>query len=92
MLSVPDRARHEDSETRSLDASSEEVVVRAPDSALQGAIDVVTLRAFVRAVTSVIHRQKGERDSAFDQALGKTLSVNDAIAKALLAHKIIDEK
>ena len=54
------------------------------NAAMHGALDVITLRSFVRAVEALRTQRR------FDKALAKMVNINGAIAKSLIDAKLID--
>ncbi len=66
------------------------VTVTLPDPGVQGALDVITLKSFVRMLGQLRTRQI--KDDAFEKALAKVINVNGALAKALMTARSLDDK
>lgn len=65
-------------------AASEPIVtVRAPDSAIEGIIDVVTLRGLARAIFDLSKSNKKRKRVAYTKAMTRVFNVNDSLARAI---------
>lgn len=82
--------RHETSTNRR--ANKPTVVVQAPDTAIDGVLDVVTLRALMRAFAGLSKTHQERKGAAYRKAMMRVFNINDSLAKAILETKITDGK
>jgi hypothetical protein len=83
--------RRDETSTSEIDNKTT-VTVKAPDSAIEGVIDVVTLRALLRTILDLSKSDKERKGEAHERALRRVLNVNESLAKAILEKILLDDK